>query len=135
MCLAIALLLPLQLAAYADVIELKTGQIIEGTLTQATQAHVSIDVGGQTITVEGKKVRAIYFDVLPTSTGEAGLGQFALWETEPSYYRQPKTKLVEIFGSHAACERTAARLSQTSASTYRCLPYVIPAAPGLAPLR
>ena len=47
--------------ALADVIELKTGQRVEGTLKQATPASVSVEVGGQTITFEGEKVRAIYF--------------------------------------------------------------------------
>jgi hypothetical protein len=47
--------------AHADVVELKTGQRIEGTLKQATPASVSVEVGGQTITFEGEKVRAIYF--------------------------------------------------------------------------
>ena len=52
--------------AHADVIELKTGQRVEGTLKQATSASVSVEVGGQTITFEGDKVRAIYFGVAPS---------------------------------------------------------------------
>lgn len=52
---------------HADVIELKTGQRVEGTLKQATPASVSVEVGGQTITFEGEKVRAIYFGAPLTS--------------------------------------------------------------------
>lgn len=51
--------------AFADVVELKTGQRVEGALKQATPASVSIEVGGQTITFEGDKVRAIYFGAGP----------------------------------------------------------------------
>ena len=51
--------------ALADVIELKTGQRIEGTLKQATPASVTVEVGGQTITFTGDKVRAIYFGSAP----------------------------------------------------------------------
>jgi hypothetical protein len=47
--------------ASADVIELKTGQRVEGSFKQATSGKVSIEVGGQTITFEQEKVRAIYF--------------------------------------------------------------------------
>lgn len=57
--------------AAADVVELKTGQRVDGTLRQATPASVSIEVGGQTITFEGEKVRAIYFGVAPASTSMA----------------------------------------------------------------
>ena len=60
--LAFLLVAPL---AFADVIELKTGQRVEGTLKQATPAGVSIEVGGQTITFEGERVRAIYFGTAP----------------------------------------------------------------------
>src|SRR5438552_7590475 len=56
----------------ADVIELKTGQRIEGTLKQATPASVSVEVGGQTITFEGDKVRAIYFGAAPQAATAAG---------------------------------------------------------------
>ena len=47
--------------AFADVVELKTGQRIEGTLKQATPASVSIEVGGQVVTFSGEEVRAIYY--------------------------------------------------------------------------
>jgi hypothetical protein len=55
----------------ADVVELKTGQRVEGTLKQTTPASVSIDVGGRTITFTGDKVRAIYFGAAPAPTASA----------------------------------------------------------------
>lgn len=51
----------------ADVVELKTGQRVEGTFKQATQAGIVIEVGGQTITFDREKVRAIYFGTAPSS--------------------------------------------------------------------
>lgn len=53
------------LPARADVVELQNGQRVEGTLKQATPTSVSVEVGGQTITFEGEKVRAIYFGAAP----------------------------------------------------------------------
>lgn len=49
----------------ADVVELKTGQRVEGTFKQATPAGVVIEVGGQIITFEQEKVRAIYLGSPP----------------------------------------------------------------------
>ena len=69
--LALALLLLSTSPALADVIELKTGQRVEGTLKQATPASVSVEVGGQTITFEGEKVRAIYFGEAPAPAASA----------------------------------------------------------------
>ena len=61
-----ALILPWG-SVFADVVELKTGQRIEGTLKQATPTSVSIDVAGQTLTIEGEKVRAVYFGTAPSA--------------------------------------------------------------------
>jgi hypothetical protein len=47
--------------AIADGVELKNGQGVEGTLKQLSLTSVSIEVGGQVITFESSKVRAIYF--------------------------------------------------------------------------
>jgi hypothetical protein len=44
-----------------DVVELKTGERLQGTFKQATAAGVVIEVGGQRITMPLAKVRAIYF--------------------------------------------------------------------------
>lgn len=64
---AIILLWALAVApSWADVVELKTGQRVEGNFKQATPAGVVIEVGGQTITFEQEKVRAIYFGPTPT---------------------------------------------------------------------
>jgi hypothetical protein len=52
----------------ADVIELKTGQRVEGTLTQTTSVSVVVEVGGQTITFDREKVRAIYFGAAPAAS-------------------------------------------------------------------
>lgn len=52
-------------AAFADVVELKTGQRVEGALKQATRAGVSIEAGGQVMTFPAQKVRAIYYGTAP----------------------------------------------------------------------
>lgn len=65
---ALVLLSSITSVAHADVVELKTGQRVEGTLKQATPASVSVEVGGQTITFEGEKVRAIYFGAAPSTS-------------------------------------------------------------------
>ena len=55
----------------ADVVELKNGQRVEGALKSATPASISVEVGGQTITFEGDKVRAIYFGAAPAPPAPA----------------------------------------------------------------
>jgi hypothetical protein len=67
--LGLAVLLCSVPPTHADVIELKTGERIEGTLKQATPASVSVELGGQTITFEGEKVRTIYFGTAPSPQG------------------------------------------------------------------
>src|SRR5260370_36143805 len=69
MKLAIMFALLVAPPAFADVIELKTGQRVEGTLKTATPASVTVEVGGQAITFEGDKARAIYFGAAPVSRG------------------------------------------------------------------
>jgi len=62
--LALMLALPLLVmgpVTAADVIELRSGQRIEGTLHQASPAGVVLEVGGQARTFETDDVRAIYF--------------------------------------------------------------------------
>jgi hypothetical protein len=51
--------------AVADVVELKTGQRVDGRLTHATPTSVSIEVAGQVLTIETDRVRAIYFGAAP----------------------------------------------------------------------
>jgi hypothetical protein len=53
--------------SWADVVELKTGQRVEGSFKQATSEGVVIEVGGQAITFELERVRAIYFGTAPAS--------------------------------------------------------------------
>lgn len=55
-------------SSQADVVELKTGQRVEGTLRQASPAGVVVEVGGQTIRFDADKVRAIYFGAAPVVT-------------------------------------------------------------------
>ena len=47
--------------ALADVVELKTGQRVEGTLKQADQATVSVEVGGQVVTFKTEQVKTISY--------------------------------------------------------------------------
>ena len=49
----------------ADTVELTTGQRIDGTLKQATQQTVVIDVQGKLVSFEASLVRAIYFGKAP----------------------------------------------------------------------
>ena len=57
-------------ASWADVVELRTGERVEGTFKQATPAGVMIEVGGQTLTFEQERVRAIYFGSAPSVQGQ-----------------------------------------------------------------
>jgi hypothetical protein len=52
-------------ALLGDVIELKTGERLEGTFKQATTAGVVIEVGGQSINMPLEKVRVIYLGSAP----------------------------------------------------------------------
>lgn len=52
-----------------DVVELKTGERLEGTFKQATSGGVVIEVGGQAIKMPLAKVRAIYFGAAPSARG------------------------------------------------------------------
>lgn len=54
----------------ADVVELKTGERLEGTFKQANAAGVVIEVGGQAIDMPLEKVRAIYFGPAPTTQAQ-----------------------------------------------------------------
>jgi hypothetical protein len=56
-----ALLLGWSPSLWADVVELRGGERIEGVLKEATPAAVIIEVAGQSIRFEATKVRAIYY--------------------------------------------------------------------------
>lgn len=58
--IALAFLL-MAAAARADIVELKTGERVEGTLKQADQATVIVEVGGQAVTFKPDQVKAIYY--------------------------------------------------------------------------
>jgi hypothetical protein len=58
--------------ASADVIELATGERVEGHFKQAVEGTVSIEIGGQTVTFGKEKVRAIYFGVAPAAMSSPG---------------------------------------------------------------
>ena len=54
--------------ALADVLQLKTGERVEGTFKQASLTDgVVIEIGGQSITIPFAKVRAIYFGAAPVA--------------------------------------------------------------------
>lgn len=59
------LLLTVSHTASADVIELKTGERVEGASAQVGAQRVTIVVGGQTLTFDREKVRAIYLGAAP----------------------------------------------------------------------
>ena len=60
---ALAILAGWLQSASADVVELRGGDRVEGSLKEATAAGVVIEVAGQSIRFEVAKVRAIYFGV------------------------------------------------------------------------
>lgn len=51
--------------SWADVVELKTGERVEGKIQQASPTGVVLEVGGQKIRFETEKVKAIYFGNVP----------------------------------------------------------------------
>jgi hypothetical protein len=114
--LALALSLCSGLPAYADVLELKTGQRVEGTFKQGTAANISVEVAGQTITIELEKVRAIYFGAAPAPTPKPAATQaapqapdrFVLWETTIGLTRRPSLKNVGVLDSSEECQKRAA---------------------------
>src|SRR3954470_18182430 len=57
----------LAVSIWADTIELKTGERIDGTFKQATLAGAVIDIAGQPVTVPLERVSAIYFGARPSS--------------------------------------------------------------------
>jgi hypothetical protein len=61
------------LPVWAEVVELKTGQRVEGNFKEATARGVVIEVGGQAIAFPREKVRAIYFGPVPAPTQPSGI--------------------------------------------------------------
>ena len=64
-----AFLFLLGVSVQGAVLELKSGERLEGTFKQASvDGGIVIEVGGQAITMPFAKVRAIYFGAAPTAT-------------------------------------------------------------------
>lgn len=61
------LLASLPRLAGADVVELTTGERVEGTVKQATPAGVVIDVGGRELRIRQDRILGISFEPLPVS--------------------------------------------------------------------
>src|SRR5439155_804030 len=76
--LIFALLVGIAASAEAEVVELKTGQRIEGALQEVTAINVVIEVGGQRIIFERGKVRAIFFGAAPSPSSKIGAGYEAV---------------------------------------------------------
>jgi hypothetical protein len=55
--------------AGADVVELVTGERLEGTGVRASPDHVTLQVGGRTVILERSQVRAIHFGAPPQPCG------------------------------------------------------------------
>lgn len=73
-------LLGLARPATADVIELKTGQRVEGSFKGADQTAVRIEIGGQVLTFKPEQVRAIYYGAAPAvASGSSSVAQAAMW--------------------------------------------------------
>jgi hypothetical protein len=74
-CVAAGILMILSAVARADVVELKDGKKLEGTVKQVTPAGVVIDVGGKDTTVERDKIKGIQLGdppkPKPSAFGEA----------------------------------------------------------------
>lgn len=61
----------LPIVAAADVLELRTGQRIDGSVAQVSATAVSVEAGGRTLTFARTQVRAIYFGAATTSPSSA----------------------------------------------------------------
>jgi hypothetical protein len=57
--------------AGADVVELVTGERVEGTGVRASPDHVTVQVGGRTVILDRATVRAIHFGPAPPPCGPA----------------------------------------------------------------
>ena len=57
----------------ADVIELRTGERVEGTFKGADDSAVRIEIDGRLVTFAPAQVRAIYYGSAPASTTAAPL--------------------------------------------------------------
>jgi hypothetical protein len=70
----VALLLALLVApgiAGADVVELVSGERVEGTGVRASPDHVTVQVSGRTVIYDRAQVRAVFFGPVPPPCGPA----------------------------------------------------------------
>ncbi len=63
--IVVALGLAMPSVAWADVVELKSGERVEGSFQHADAGGVAVMVGGQVVTFTLDKVRAVYFGAAP----------------------------------------------------------------------
>jgi len=69
--LLIGLLVCMPAIAWADVLELTTGERVEGSGVRVSPDHVTIQAGGRTLILEREKVRAVFFGAAPPPCGPA----------------------------------------------------------------
>ena len=104
-------------AVAADVVELKTGERVEGALRQATPTSVSIEIGGQVVTFDVAKVRAIYFGVGPALSGSpSSIGTQAAIDALKA--------VSSVLGAGVTYRDYAARVLEAKVAVDRALPAV-----------
>jgi hypothetical protein len=101
--------------ARADVVELMSGDRVEGKFKQATVIGVVIVVGGQTMTFPLDKVRAIYFGTAPAATPKSA--QSSLFASALDALRSLRSAV----GAGATFTQYMARLQDTKIQVDRYL--------------
>lgn len=71
--IAVFIILMTSLTCNAEVIELKSGQRVEGVLKSITGQDVVVNIAGQPLTVSRDKINAIYFGPPPNSSNRTPL--------------------------------------------------------------
>jgi hypothetical protein len=102
----------------ADVVELKTGERVEGVVRGADSAAVRIEVGGQVLTFRPDQVRAIHYGTAPARS------------TEPSEALDALRALQAATSAGLTYEEYRARVVETQAAVDRFLAGVGGARPG-----
>jgi hypothetical protein len=69
--LLIGLLVCMPAMAWTDVLELTTGERVEGSSVRVSPDHVTIQAGGRALILEREKVRAVFFGAPPSPCGPA----------------------------------------------------------------
>jgi hypothetical protein len=65
----VGLLVCLPAAAWGDVVELTSGERVEGSGIRVSPDHVTIQAGGRTLILDREKVRAVFFGAPPPPCG------------------------------------------------------------------